>query len=184
MARKTVEAEIIETSDVDLRKNPPQMEAWMQPALSDEEFTSLSSYADALALAREIGLDKVESVGIQEFKKESLLNKPLLIVEWKFAESKDFPGTYYAFVKVILEDGSKGYFTDGSTGIFQQLATTTKRRIEYANAHPEQKPYPPMAFLECKLGLRKSEYRHIDGEIIGTDDPRYGKAALAATYYI
>ena len=57
MARKTVEAEIIETSDVDLRKSPPQMEAWMQPVLGDEEFTSLTSYADALTLAREIGLD-------------------------------------------------------------------------------------------------------------------------------
>ena len=57
------------------------------------------------------------------------MNKPLLIVEWKFAESKDYTGDYYVFCKFILEDGSKGYFTDGSTGIFQQLTTTTKRRI-------------------------------------------------------
>lgn len=185
MATKNkAEEATIRGKEMDYREAPPQIEPWMQATISEDEFSTITTYADGLAMAREFGVDTIEAVGVEEFDKEKLLRKPLLIIDWKFVESKDFPGTYYVFVRFVLEDGTRGYFTDGSTGIFRQLALTTNRRAEYAAAHPDQKPYPPMAFLESKMGLSKSEYRHIDGEIIEKDDPRYAKASAAATYYI
>lgn len=92
-------------------------------------------------------------------EKDRLVNVPFLILDWHFNMD---PATEREYVNVLVMNaaGDKARFNDGSTGVYAQLKKVTE---EFG-----------VVGIECKFGLRKSEY---EVEI-------NGKKQKASTFYI
>lgn len=103
----------------------------------------------------------------QVFEKESLVGKKMFILQWAY-RSGDY-GSDYAVVFVVTEDG-KGIFTDGGTGIKEQL-------FQYEQIMTERNLWDDFAKggIYLPKGLRVSHYTY-------TDDS--GKEQPAKTYYL
>ena len=84
--------------------------------------------------------------------KQTLVDVPFLIVDVKFNQG-DFGE--YAAVLIMLKDGSRAVFTDGSSGVCQQLL----RLQDMTDGR--------MAGIAVRRGLKKSEYEK-DGRLAHT----------------
>lgn len=105
--------------------------------------------------------------------KERLINRPFMALTWSISKpANESYGTPYIVVRGILRGGKRFRFTDGSTGICEQLIKLTEQRIKSGFAVPN-------AGLICPNGLRKSEYTYRD-----TDKDGNPVDAPASTFYI
>jgi hypothetical protein len=77
-------------------------------------------------------------------KKDALLGRAFLIVDVKFHDGEFGP---FAAVLCIDDAGKRFVFTDGSTGVYQQLLDLDKQLDDRG-----------LAGLACRKGLRASEY--------------------------
>lgn len=92
--------------------------------------------------------------------KDRLINIPFLVLDWRFIVDQKTTNEY-ASVLVMNGEGAKARFNDGSTGVYAQLKKVTEE-------------YGINGGLQCKRGLRKSEYT------VEAD----GKPTRAVTYYL
>lgn len=118
-----------------------------------------------------LGVDIVSTeadgiVSLDVVDKETLIGTPFVIIEWRFNDTGKF-GTFVSAV-FMTEDGKRGVFNDGSTGIAQQL----RELSDYREAHNHATPY---AGRFVKGGLRVSDYTYVDEK--GNDIP-------ARTFYL
>ena len=100
---------------------------------SDDELTNITSIADVNVLFSKynVSADTIANygTGFTVVKKESLINKQFVILEWHFYPSDKGPGdmvTVHAFTK----EGDKVIFNDGSSGIREQLRRVMNTRIK------------------------------------------------------
>lgn len=139
--------------------------------ISKDQFASVASWDDALALAREtygelMSSDQFGDGFTMLDNKDKLLDNPFLILDSSVTDSKEFTrnGEPAAFVamRVVTKGGDKFIVIDGSTGLCNQLIewrTKTGRRGGFV----------------CMHGLRKSEYTYTDPN---------GDTSPATTYYL
>jgi len=126
---------------------------------------------DAVKAFTQLGFDVFdkEADGILSLEiwddKSKLISVPFLILEWRFntGDIGDFVS-----VEFMLQDGTKGVFNDGSTGILRQLQQLTLVRTE--SNHPS-----PTAGRFVSKGLRVSRYQA---------EMQDGSMRAAETYYL
>jgi hypothetical protein len=92
--------------------------------------------------------------------KSRLVGTPFLVLDWRFIIDEETKREYVN-VLVMNPQGAKARFNDGSTGVYQQLKQVTEQAGIVA--------------IECRLGLRKSDYTY-------TNDK--GETSKAVTYYL
>lgn len=137
--------------------------------LSDDELRDVATFEDAAALvggAQNI-VDAGDVVGtgfLPLDDKSKLCDVPMILVQWRFSEGDYMSGGVknpYVTVFAITRHGERYRFTDGSTGICQQLIQATVRMGRTKG-------------LAVPGGLRVSEYTYIDD---GVENP-------AQTFYL
>lgn len=104
--------------------------------------------------------DGILSLSVIE-NKDELVNKPFMILRWRFNESDRygegglFVSMEIAFETVNPQTGNRmmhyGVLNDGSTGIRDQMIRLTERR-------KEQRSGDPYAVRAARNGLRRSDY--------------------------
>lgn len=147
MAKKDVDS----FTDADLVK-PASMNR-----LDDISFDELMSMS-------ELNITDVDEISLVD--KDTLINKPMIILAWNFSQ-----GNFGEFVAVKVRTADGLYvFTDGSTGIYEQIARYQERLI----ASDGWDKFVASGMMVPK-GLRKSEYTYTDED---------GKEVPAVTYYI
>ena len=149
MSAKTSAVEIIKP-DFSAVENAGQVKGFFE-SLGIE----LETAADVLG-------DGFESVD----KKETLVGERMALLSWTFSESKEYGGEFVT-VRAITLNNRRIRFTDGSTGIKDQLKRLTEARTEAGHKMPN-------GALLCG-GLRVSEYDYQDDK---------GKVTRAKTFYI
>lgn len=107
--------------------------------------------------------DLIPSYNILGKNKDALVDKPFLILHWRFNWSDKFNGEFVSAL-VVTEDGDKFVVNDGSTGICAQLRTVTNQRGKYGG-------------MLCRKGLTRSTYPLFDED---TGE----KKGEGTTYYI
>lgn len=105
--------------------------------------------------------------------KDELIGKPFFIEDLKFITDKKTNREYVRVEAVDVSSGSKIAFTDGSTGIKDQLVAMVGSRSQDARFKLADGSTDVRAYV--KRGLRKSEYE--------TEDAK-GNAISATTYYL
>lgn len=137
------------------------------PAVSALDFSSpqhaLDFFARHGAAIDDDVADGVESLRL--VSKDSLLGVPFLAVQWRFNESEN--GSF-ASVEFMTNDGTRGVFNDGGSGIARQLETLTAERTATGHKFPQ-------AGRLIRGGLRVSRY---------TFKNEKGKDQQAETYYL
>lgn len=124
------------------------------PTIAPEALAEVTSFADAVALAQQVyGQENVvvaSDVLGDGFKmldnKSQLLGVGFFAVSWNFSMGDH--GEFVA-VKLVTEDDRKLVITDGSTGVYAQLAAYSKNTGRYGG-------------LFVRKGLRVSEYTYED----------------------
>ena len=139
-----------------------------------EDVQAPATFDDAVALlnAQGVTIDTAAVVMPDEFPevdKKDLVNVPLMLLTWNISDptKSEFEGQYIV-VRGITRMGKRFRFSDGSTGIFQQLRKLTGVRRAQGYATPN-------AGLVIEKGLVKSDYTFLDEK---------GKPANATTYYL
>lgn len=139
------------------------------PILSAEALREINSFDDAIRLLDEtVGMVNIADVlgdGFTKIEKERLIDKEFVLLGYTFA--KDTTGNNadndesktFVICRVVLRDGRKLFFTDGSTGVMAQC-----RALADANI---------VGGIYVARGLRVSEY-----EIVVD-----GKSQPASTFY-
>jgi hypothetical protein len=142
--------------------------------ISWDDVQAPDSFESALALLEGNGVtvDTAAVVMPDEFpeiEKKDLVNVPVMLLTWNISnpERGEFEGQYIV-VRGITRAGKRFRFSDGSTGIFQQLRKLTGVRIQQGYSTPN-------AGLIVEKGLVKSDYTF-------TDDK--GKPTNATTFYL
>lgn len=114
-------------------------------------------------------------------KKETLINVPLMIVDYRFHEGDK--GPFVSAVAILSTpvnvDGapaSKVVINDGSTGIYSQLLNIETQRV--ADGTDTIRP------LYCETGLRRSEYDRKDENGQPVINEKTGKPERATTFYL
>lgn len=146
---------------------------------SDEELSSVKSFEDALATVASVSEGVLEQIGdygngfIVLKDKDALVGVPFIVMAWTFhpSEFKDENNLPTEFVSayVVTKNDEKWVLNDGSTGIRDQLAKVTSKRIESGD---EVNAFRGLA---CPQGLSKSEYTYVDDK---------GREIPAKTYYL
>ena len=138
-----------------------------------EDLRAISSFQDAQRLLEATGIgiaDATTEIGdgfVLLDNKDELLNKPLIILAWLFADG-DF-GEKFSVMRIVTADGGKYVVTDGGTGIKAQLESYTQRTGRSAGHFVER-------------GFRKSEY-DTDSEGKPTQDKSKAKGR-GTTHYL
>lgn len=108
-----------------------------------------------------------------QMEQRELVGRSFILVNWEIKDSdrvkRDGQPTQYAFVEVMLEDGTLAVFADGGSGIMDQLKrydARLLRSIEPGAAKPR---------LYFHYGLRVSDYTYTD--------PQTGDQSPASTFY-
>lgn len=154
--------------------------------VGNDQLNAIQSYDEALDL---LGLAGVSGDDIQSFlewdtnpyqpvDKAELVGKPMLIVQWRFIAG-DFGGFTVVHAIVRLGNGTDWFvmFTDGSTGICEQLNELTNARLAALakdGADASKLPRPQNGAL-VRGGLVASNYEYTDAD---------GKQHPATTYYL
>lgn len=139
----------------------------IHPAIATEALAEVKSFADAVQLAQQVyGQENVVVAsdvlgdGFRMLEnKDALSGVGFFAVSWNFSMGDH--GEFVA-VKLVTEDDRKLVITDGSTGIYAQLAQYSKQTGRYGG-------------LFVRKGLRRSDYTY-------TDDK--GDEKDAHTYYL
>jgi hypothetical protein len=142
--------------------------------LNREELAELTSFDDAVRFLAQNGY-AVESAGdllgdgFEQVDKKDLINRTFIIVDAQVSMSKEYIGADFSIVRLIDQGGKKMFFTDGSTGINEQIKMLIARRKGGA------------AGVICVKGLNVSTYP-IDGD--GKPCSEEDKQGMGATYYL
>lgn len=136
----------------------------VKAGISSSDLREIDSWESAINLATNafggiVNAADVLGDGFQNVDKERLIDREFVILSYTFTKDKtsDAP---FVVVRVVLRDGRKLFFTDGSTGVMSQC-----RDLESAGL---------TGGIYVARGLRVSRYTV-------TDDK--GKDKEAATYY-
>lgn len=119
------------------------------------EWGKIDNIADAraeleAAYGAVLSSSKVFGDGAEFIKdKNILVNKPFLILDWRVNVDPD-TGNKYVNVLIMGPNGDKARFNDGGVGVCKQLMQV-------------QEQYGIIG-IECKYGLRKSEYTVPQGD--------------------
>ena len=146
--------------------------------ISDETLGGINSYADAIAVLAEVGIS-VENAsdygnGFVVVDKKELINRPFLIIEWRFNQSDKYGGDFVS-VEAVTESGDKIVFNDGSTGVRDQLKAIEARRAAAGI------PQPAMGLM-CGNGLVAKDFT--PKETDGTPMMEKGKPLVVTIYRI
>jgi hypothetical protein len=139
---------------------------------SDADLRSVTSFDEALELAqREYGdvLDATDEIGagfVELKDKSRLVDVPFVILSFTINEG-DFRNEhgqlqYFCACRVVTRSGDKYWFTDGGTGIYQQLEDLAVRSRR-------------MGGILVPRGLRESKYEWTD---------EYGNQQPGITHYL
>lgn len=146
----------------------------------DAQLAAIGSFEDAARLlsdnnvAAEFASDY--GTGFKVVDKATLIDKPFLILEWRF-NAGDF-GSDFVSVAAVTKSNDKVIFNDGSTGVRKQLETVTAQRLAKGHAHPQ-------AGLLCENGLTKTSYYFNSKTGETSSAPQTGDGwGPASTYYI
>jgi len=139
----------------------------IEKRIDDEDLAAIASMDDAIALLSGMGVAVREvgdliGDGFSLEDKSALVNVAFVIVSFSFAKGEY--GEDFAVVRAVTADNRKIVFTDGSTGVREQV-----RRLGTKGINPNA------AGVLVKRGLTVSEYEY-------TDDK--GKVTPAKTYYL
>lgn len=125
------------------------------------------TFAELVAMAKSgdgvLSITDVEDR--QPVRKEELVNIPFVVTGWSLNEKKERYNNTFSIVEIVVHNGDKKFFTDGSTGIRDQL-------IRYENGKTMNGTQKP--FL-VPHGLKPSDYNYTD--------PDTGETTKAVTYY-
>lgn len=124
------------------------------PQYSTEQLAGIQSFDDAVALLKDAGVkpsvisDYGDGFSVLDDKRK-LVNVPFVLLDYKFSEGDynkgpDGVGAEFAICRVVTQSGEKFLFTDGSTGICEQVKDLRRRGI-------------PGGVL-CEKGISVSEY--------------------------
>lgn len=135
----------------------------------DKALTTVNSGLDPTAmtfdeLVASLGADLIDINELEpreQFDKDDLVNVPFIVTSVKLHMTGDF-GTPWVVVELKTATNKVGWFTDGSTGVAQQLL-----RIHTIN--------PSAKAIKVPYGLTKSEYNTEDAS---------GRPIRAYTYYL
>lgn len=140
--------------------------------VTSDELGQLLTFDEAVKFLTDKGygvetVDEYLSDGFEEVDKKDLVNRTFLIVMAKMSLSQEYMDDNgdplpFAVIKVITQDGKRFRFTDGSTGIAQQI-----KKLE------TDRPGGAVGAI-IPGGLTVSEYKYIDEK---------GKPTPAKTYY-
>lgn len=141
-----------------------------------------ASFDEAMSAALETGPDATVILDPWEAlnqDKSALVDRPIIVQHVKFMTDAETHANYVNLF-VIRDDGRLFRVTDGSTGIYTQLAGIVSDRLANKHAHP----YGPFIFPN---GLRVSEYGvDKNGKAVPLGDPAQveGPGGKGATYYL
>lgn len=121
---------------------------------------NLASFEDALRVFESVGVVETETYEITD--KAELVNVPFIITEWKYGKEMKYGETPWVVCEGITKDDKRFLFTDGSTGIAQQL-------VDILEAKGRSKG------ILVGRGLVRSDYTYMDES---------GKEIPATTYYL
>jgi hypothetical protein len=100
---------------------------------SDEELTNITNIGDVNKLFAQYGVsaDTIANygTGFTVVKKDTLINKKLVILEWHFYPSDKGPGDMVT-VHAFTNEGDKVIFNDGSSGVREQLRRVMNTRMK------------------------------------------------------
>lgn len=138
--------------------------------ISDDVLSEVKSFDDVLALFNLSGIVaesmKDYGAGFDMVEKSTLVGVDFMAVQWRFIDG-DFgdSGDKFVYVQAMTKHGEKVSFTDGSTGIKDQLQNVTSQRMTRGHAFPT-------AGLLVMGGLVRSDYTvkipNKNGELVPT----------------
>lgn len=141
--------------------------------VSNEDLSDLLTFEDAAKFLTDRGytattVDEYLSDGFEEVDKKDLINRTFIIVMAKVSFSQEYTTddgdpAPFVILKVITKDGKRFRFSDGSTGISNQIMMLEAKREGGAVGAIMPK------------GLTVSEYKFVDEK---------GKETPAKTYYL
>jgi hypothetical protein len=137
-----------------------------------DEIGELTSFDDAVKFLAAKGYTvetaaDMLSDGFTGIEKKKLVNRSFVIVDAKISLSNDYGDDgQFAVVKVFTQDGGKFRFTDGGTGICQQIGMLMSKRADKGGA----------VGVVIPGGLVDSEYDYTDEST--------GEVTKAHTFYL
>jgi hypothetical protein len=135
----------------------------VKSALTDDALHDITDFDSAMRVFADAGVI-AESIsdygtGFTVVEKDRLVGVPFIIAEWRFNSGsyKDENGDSRQFVSAacVTKSGDKWVINDGGTGIAEQLATVTRRRLAKGHATPQNGLLVP-------AGLTVSHYERED----------------------
>jgi hypothetical protein len=171
--------EEIDAAKADLDRS---MQVATRSLFSDAELGAITTFADAAELlaSKNVPVESSEDYGTGFHilpDKVALVNKPFLILSWRFNEG-DFGDRGFVSVELITEDDKKYVMNDGSTGVCAQLHEISAVRMAKGSSTPQ-------VGLIVKNGLTRTQYwyNETSGETSGK--AKEGKGWVpASTYYL
>jgi hypothetical protein len=137
--------------------------------LDDDTLRNAHTPDDVLAMLSAMGVTVERASDFELIKdKNELIAKPMILIQWSFIPSDTFGGEYVAVQAFVKGDNRKVVFTDGSTGIKEQLKQWTQKKL--SEGLPPERAH---AGIDANAGLRRSDYKASDGA-----------AADGSTFYI
>ena len=148
----------------------------LEGVITDADLARIGTFADLSKLFAERGIevDSASAFGtgfvvLKSGDKDKLVNTPFAIVEWRYASSDKFDSAEFVIVELVTYRDEKYIFTDGSTGIFQQLKLIEEQREAAGSKNPRRG-------LLVERGLTRSDYQ--------THNPQTGELINGTTYYL
>lgn len=128
----------------------------------DLGFQELMAQLDAGGISHIGDIDEQRKV-----EKDKLIGKAFILTSWKFRPGEYGPESDFAVCEITTKDNEKLLFTDGSTGIKDQLKTYERKLAKLGR--------PSVSPIYVPNGLMVSNYMWTD--------PSDGIAKPASTYY-
>lgn len=139
----------------------PKADKASVPATTNKDYSELSfTELQALISGGEVAhIQEIDDV--VRIEKESLIDRPFVITGWSYNPDGDMGD--FVVVQLTTMDNKHGFFSDGSTGIKDQL-------LAAENKMGSRKP------IYLPKGLRVSSYMYLD--------PTDSKSKPAQTFYL
>jgi hypothetical protein len=98
-----------------------------------DELSALTSFDDAVAFLASKGYEVGEAAdllgdGFTSIEKKDLVNVPLVLLDATITDSKDHIGSQFAVIRAITATDMRVRFSDGSTGIKEQVLSLLAKR--------------------------------------------------------
>ena len=145
------------------------------PVLRKDSLADVKTFADALALLSDAGIDVVSTTEygdgfVMERNLRSLVGIDFVILDTQFSTG-DFGE--FVILRIVTTDDRKLIITDGSTGICQQMRDITSKAGRTTG-------------FAVKGGLVESNFRFNEqtGNVVRPGEPGYEQGKPATTYYL